>query len=144
MYCVSYFVLRYQLWKSRVNLIKKVCEFPCFINIISSKMNKIGGGNSVRPAISCRVWFWPATRERLPTPDLSIAAVRGNKEKKHLIEELLNILKFTFGKLLITILTNIHRITFKHSHKTVYLMMLENQLCDSQMPFLLLTPNAQM
>jgi len=30
-------------------------------------MNGIVGRKLVRPAISCRVYFWPATREMLPT-----------------------------------------------------------------------------
>jgi len=35
-------------------------------------MNGIVGGKLVRPAISCRVCVWPATRERLPTAALIV------------------------------------------------------------------------
>jgi len=34
----------------------------------NSKGHGIVGGKLVQPAIPCRVCFWPATRERLPTP----------------------------------------------------------------------------
>jgi len=34
---------------------------------MNSKMNKIGGGKLVLPAIPCRGLFWPATRKRLLT-----------------------------------------------------------------------------
>jgi len=33
-------------------------------------MKGIVGRKLVRPVISCRVCFWPVTREWLPTPDL--------------------------------------------------------------------------
>jgi len=45
-------------------------KYPSFINIINSKMNGIIGEKLVRPAIPCRVCVWPATRERLPIPEL--------------------------------------------------------------------------
>jgi len=48
----------------------KVFDFPFFINTMNSKINKISGGKPVRPAIPCRVCFWPATKERLQTLDL--------------------------------------------------------------------------
>jgi len=35
-------------------------------------MNGIVGGKLVRPAIPCRVCYWPATGERLPTPNLDL------------------------------------------------------------------------
>jgi len=38
-------------------------------------MNGIVGEKLVRPAIPCRVCFWPATRERLPTPALMLDSV---------------------------------------------------------------------
>jgi len=46
-------------------------KFPSFNNIIISKRNRIVGGKLVRPAITCRVCFWPATRKRLPTPAIA-------------------------------------------------------------------------
>jgi len=39
-------------------------------DIMNSKQNRIVGGNLVLRAIPCRVCFWPATTERLPTPAL--------------------------------------------------------------------------
>jgi len=33
-------------------------------------MNEIVGGKLVRPAITCRVCFWPVTMKTLPTPRL--------------------------------------------------------------------------
>ena len=45
-------------------------KFPTIFNIINSKMNGIVGGKLVWPSIPCRVSFWTATRERLPTPDV--------------------------------------------------------------------------
>ena len=41
-----------------------------FNDIINCKRNGIVGGKLIRPAIPCRVCFWPPTMERLPTPDL--------------------------------------------------------------------------
>ena len=43
----------------------KFHEFPRFSN---SKGNGNVDGTLVRPAVPCRVCFWPATGERLPTP----------------------------------------------------------------------------
>jgi len=45
-------------------------KFRSFNDIINSQWNGLVGDKSVRPAIPCRVCFWPATRERLPTPGL--------------------------------------------------------------------------
>jgi len=38
-------------------------KFPSIINIMYSKMNGISVGKLVRPVISCRVCFWPATKK---------------------------------------------------------------------------------
>ena len=46
----------------------KLHEFPRFSN---SKGNGIVDGKLTRPAIPCRVCFWPTTWETLPTPELS-------------------------------------------------------------------------
>jgi len=45
-------------------------KFPSFNDIINSKGNRNLGGKLVRPAIPCRVRFWPVTGEMLPTPGL--------------------------------------------------------------------------
>jgi len=46
-------------------------KFPSFNNIINSKGSRIVGEKLVRRAIPCRLCFWPAVRERLPTPALN-------------------------------------------------------------------------
>ena len=52
-------------------------KFPRFIHSINGKGNVIICGNLARPALPCRVCFWPATRERFPTPDLGIYSNNG-------------------------------------------------------------------
>ena len=52
----------------------KFHKFPNFNNIINSKWNGIDGEKLVRPAIPCRVCFWPTTKERLPTLALALTS----------------------------------------------------------------------
>ena len=46
----------------------KFHKFSSFIYLTNSKWNGIVGGKLVRPGIPSRVCFWPANRDRLPTP----------------------------------------------------------------------------
>ena len=60
----------------------KFHKFPSFNDIIKSKKNEIVDGKLVRPAIPCRVCFWPATKERLPTPGPAVGAMSGTNSQK--------------------------------------------------------------
>jgi len=53
----------------------KFPKFPSFDNIINSRGNELVSGNLVQPTMPCRVCFWPATRERLPSPGLDLVAL---------------------------------------------------------------------
>ena len=72
------YIMRNYLWETALYYECTFCEnqesiwfkFHSFNNILSSEGNGIVGGKLVRPVGLCRVCFWPAARERLPTPDL--------------------------------------------------------------------------
>jgi len=68
MYSMKHFGLPLQTENQELIWLK-FHKFPRFNN---SKGNGIVGGKLVRPAIPCRVWFWPATGERLPIPGLEV------------------------------------------------------------------------
>jgi len=57
-------------------ILLKFHKFSSFNDIINSKENGIVGGNLIRLAIPCRVCFWSAARERLPTCGVSYQSRR--------------------------------------------------------------------
>jgi len=56
--------------KNQESVRLKFNQFARFNKIMNSGGNRIVRGQLVRPARHCRVYFWPAARERLPTPGL--------------------------------------------------------------------------
>jgi len=60
---------RYDLWKSVVNLFK--ITWIRFNNVTNNEGNGIVCAKLVWPTRACKVSFWPAARERLPTPGLA-------------------------------------------------------------------------